>query len=57
MDLSCTNDDYDDDDDDELFCGMVNRRKKFRLISNRDHCQRSSPLRISYRPRAGFNPA
>ena len=25
------------------FCGMVDRRKAFSLISSRDHCQRSSP--------------
>ena len=29
------------------FCGMVDRRKAFSLISSRDHCQRSSPTRIS----------
>ena len=29
------------------FCGMVDRWKTFRLFSNRDHCQRSSPSRIS----------
>ena len=39
------------------FCGMVDRRKAFSLISSRDHCQRSSPLRISDTPRAGFEPA
>ena len=39
------------------FCGMVNRRKTFGLVSNRDHCQRSSPSRISNTPRAGFEPA
>ena len=44
-------------DDDELFCGMVDRRKVFSLISSRDHCQRSSPSRISDTPRAGFEPA
>ena len=49
--------DDDDDDDDELFCGMVDRRKAFSLISSRDHCQRSSPSRISDTPRAGFEPA
>ena len=38
------------------FCGMVDRRKAFSLISSRDHCQRSSPLRISDTPRAGFEP-
>ena len=32
------------------FCGMVDRRKAFSLISSRDHCQRSSPLRISDMP-------
>ena len=39
------------------FCGMVDRRKAFSLISSRDHCQRSSPSRISDTPRAGFEPA
>ena len=39
------------------FCGMVDRRKAFGLISSRDHCQRSSPSRISDTPRAGFEPA
>ena len=29
------------------FCGMVDRRKAFSLISSRDHCQRSSPSQIS----------
>ena len=38
------------------FCGMVDRRKVFSLISSRDHCQRSSPSRISDTPRAGFEP-
>ena len=46
----------DDDDDDELFCGMVDQRKAFSLISSWDHCQRSSPSRISNSPRAGFEP-
>ena len=36
------------------FCGMVDRWKAFSLISSRDHCQRSSPWRISDTPRAGF---
>ena len=55
------------DDDDEMmvmmmmmkncFCGMVDRRKAFSLISSRDHRQRSSPSRISDKPRAGFEPA
>ena len=31
-------------------CGMVDRRKVFSLISSRDHCQRSSPSRISDTP-------
>ena len=35
-------DDDDDDDGDELFCGMVDRRKAFTLISSQDHCQGSS---------------
>ena len=39
------------------FCGMVERRKVFSLISSQDHCQRSSPSRISDTPRAGFEPA
>ena len=39
------------------FCGMVDRRKSFILISSRDHCQRSSLSRISNTPRAGFVPA
>ena len=38
------------------FCGMVDQRKAFSLISSWDHCQRSSPLRISDTPRAGFEP-
>ena len=38
-------------------CGMVDRRKVFTLISSRDHCQRSSPSRISDTPRAGFETA
>ena len=39
------------------FCGMVDQRKAFSLISSRDHCQRSSPSRISDTPGAGFEPA
>ena len=39
------------------FCGMVEQRKAFSLISSRHHCQRSSPSRISDTPRAGFEPA
>ena len=38
------------------FCVMFDRRKAFTLISSRDHCQRSSPSRISDTPRAGFEP-
>ena len=39
------------------FCGMVDRRKAFSLISSRDHCQRSSPSRISDTPWTGLEPA
>ena len=39
------------------FCGMVDHQKVFSLISIRDHCQRSSPSRISDMPWAGFEPA
>ena len=39
------------------FCGMIDRRKAFRLVSSRDHCQRASPSRISDTPRVGFEPA
>ena len=38
------------------FCGMVDQRKAFSLISSRNHCQRSSPSRISDKPQAGFQP-
>ena len=38
------------------FCGMVDRRITFSLISSRDHCQRSSPSWIPDTPRAGFEP-
>ena len=38
------------------FCGMVEQRKAFSLISSRDHCQRSSSSRISDTPWAGFEP-
>ena len=37
------------------FCGMVERRKAFSLISSRDQCQRSSPPRISDTPDQGLN--
>ena len=36
------------------FCGTVDRRKVLSLTSSRDHCQRSSPLRISNTPRNLF---
>ena len=39
------------------FCGMVDRRKAFSLISSRDHCQKSSPSRIFDTPQAGLEPA
>ena len=44
---------------DELncFCGMADQRKASSLISRREHCQRSSPSRISDTPPAGFEPA
>ena len=38
------------------FRGMVDQQKAFSLISNRDHCQRSSPSRISDTTQAGFDP-
>ena len=38
------------------FCGMVDQRKAFSLISSGDHCQRSTPLLISDAPWAGFKP-
>ena len=51
----------EDDDDHEMmmkcFCGMVDRRKAFSLISSRNHCERTSPLQISDTPLAGFEPA
>ena len=48
---------HDDDDDNESFCGMVDRRKAFSLISSRNYYQKSSPSRISDTLRAGFEPA
>ena len=36
------------------FCGMVDQLKAFSLISSRDHCQRSSPSRISDTQPTGF---
>ena len=36
------------------FCGMVDKRKAFSLISSQDHCQRSSSSRISNASRAGY---
>ena len=41
----------------DCFCGMVDWRKAFSLISSRDHRQRSSPLRIFDTSKAGFEPA
>ena len=38
------------------FCGMVKRRKPLSLVSNWDHCQRSSPSRISDTMRLGLEP-
>ena len=40
-----------------VFCGIVDRRKAFNLISSRDHCQTPSPSQISDTPPAGFEPA
>ena len=39
------------------FCGMVEQRKAFSLISSQCNCQRSSPSQISDTPRAGSEPA
>ena len=36
------------------FCAMVDQPKAFTLISSWDHCQKSSLLRISKTPQAGF---
>ena len=36
------------------FCGVVDQQKAFSLISSQDHCQISSPSRISDIPQAGF---
>ena len=36
------------------FCGITDRRKEFSLIPSRDHCQGSSPSRISDTPPTGF---
>ena len=36
------------------FCGMVDQWNGLSLISSRDHCQKSSPSRISDTPRARF---
>ena len=38
------------------FCGIVDQQKAFSLISSQDHCQRSSPSRISDTPWAEFEP-
>ena len=37
------------------FCGMVDRRKRFSLISNRDYCKKSLPSWISNTPWADLN--
>ena len=39
------------------FCGLVDRRKMFNLISSRDHFQRPSPSRIFDTPGARYEPA
>ena len=36
------------------FCGMVDQRKAFSLISSQDHCQRSSPSESPTRREQGF---
>ena len=43
----------DNDDDDDA---MVDQPKAFTLISSWDQCQKSSLLRISKTPQAGFKP-
>ena len=39
------------------FCGMVDQQKAFNLIYSRDHCLRSSTLRISDTSWAGLESA
>ena len=39
-----------------FFCGMVDQRKAFNLISGWGHCQRSSSSRISNKQQARFEP-
>ena len=39
------------------FCGLVDRRKTFNLISSRDHFQRPSSSRIFDTPGARYEPA
>ena len=39
-----------------FFCSMVHPRKTFSLVSNQNHCQRSSPTQISNTPQTGFEP-
>ena len=39
------------------FCGMANQQKPFSHFSSQDHFQRSSQLRITNMPQAGFEPA
>ena len=47
----------DGNDDDELLnWGMVDQRKKLRLIYNRDHYQRFSPFQISDMWQSGLEP-
>ena len=38
------------------FCSKFDPGKASRLVSSRDHCQKSSLLQISDTPRAGFEP-
>ena len=38
------------------FCGMIDQQKALSLISSRDHCERSSPSRISNMLLAEFEP-
>ena len=40
-----------------VFAEWLTDKRRFSLISSRDHCQRSSPSWISDTPRAGFEPA
>ena len=40
----------------DCFYGMVDQRKAFSVMSNRNYRQRSSPSRISATPQVGFRP-